>query len=227
MTARKPKPIIFSGPMVRALLSGAKTQTRRVLKPQPEHLQHYEWRGKVLYDCMYRRWCWNGHVGADDWDEITAQLAPFLPYAPGDLLYVKEAWRASYRYDDKPPRELAGVYRAYEVDEPVLVAQGGIMGRYRHARFMPKFASRLTLRVTDVRVQRVQEISANDARLEGIEYIGGECFRLYPTVSGTKSPVQSFASFWSSLYGADAWERNDWICARSFDVLRANIEDVT
>ena len=86
----KERPILFSAPMVKALLAGTKTQTRRLMKPQPEHLQRYE-HGRTLYDGTYRRWCWKHTVGADHCDGITQQLRHACPYGvAGDRLWVRE-----------------------------------------------------------------------------------------------------------------------------------------
>lgn len=174
--AFRERPILFSAPMVRAILSGAKTQTRRVMSPQPEHLQRHEWRGKLVYEGEHRMWCWRGHTFENLWDEYIrdadrARLAALCPHgAPGDQLWVKETWthdapdletcRAAYE-DACPGIDYGPYYRATEVAPDTL--------RWRPSIFMPRWASRITLEVTEVRVQRLQEISEDDARAEGVE----------------------------------------------------------
>jgi len=91
----KTKPILFNSEMVKALLDGRKTQTRRIMKPQPDHRQHYEWKGKVLHDSEYRVWCWKNHIGVDNWENITQQIGSACPHGQvGDLLYVRETLTA-------------------------------------------------------------------------------------------------------------------------------------
>ncbi len=222
-------PIPFSAPMVRALLDGRKTQTRRVLKPQPDAratFQGLERDGKALFTigCIYgkRR----------------------LPYAPGDRLYVREAWRCEARYDDLAPRDIpssAPIY--YAADPDPRDSEPGCAGRYRHARFMPRWASRLTLTVTDVRVQRLADLTDEDAIAEGVtrcawaedmagdgrhewhvpEHKPGE----YPGLTNAyPSPVAAFWELWNSLHGEGAWERNDWVAAYTFTVQHGNIDQI-
>lgn len=158
------RPILFSAPMVRALLEGRKTQTRRLLKLSG-HKQFSEFGPSDTpgYDWHFRRadGCWCDHRQSD---------LP-LPYAIGDRLWVREAWRTGNAYDDLSPAQLGG-------DEQILFEVDGTTirwgprcsepGCYRHARFMPRWVSRLTLTVTDVRVQRLQDISEADCIAEGI-----------------------------------------------------------
>lgn len=194
------KPIIFSAAMVNGLLSGRKTQTRRVLKPQPI-ADRIVWRGD--------HWLWY----SGDGDSGAARV----PFAPGDRLWCKEAWRCPQAYDDLKPSDLSGEETVRHEAGPVFVPLVG--GRYRHARFMPRWASRLTLIVTDVRIQRLQEITAEDATAEGIPW---EPDALAPY----EWSVSRFADLWDSLHGPDAWGANPWVVALTFDVHRGNIDQI-
>lgn len=256
--------IRFTGPEVLAALGNRKTQHRVVLKPQPLHLTG---RGKRIYaDTDWRR-SWRD--GEDD----------DLPYAPGDLLWVKEGWRDEHpvaiqkgRYSQPgragipgpPPVNYRTIYRAdgkplqawrrFDGKHPYFTADGpadeiavnyptvcstfarsdGKDVYWENAGHMPRWASRLTLRVTDVRVERVQEISVEDAvaeappcwicggRVDGTSHSDCACFH------GTGAAIDSFQILWDSLnakrgYG---WEANPWCCAISFEVIRANVDDV-
>lgn len=173
------KGIIFSAPMVRALLDGRKSQTRRVLKEDK---------------CG----------------------APILPYLPGDLLYVREAaawvsgWGWRYRADD---------------DDLTEKRQAGEVGKWRPSIHMPRTASRLTLIVTDVRVQRLQEIDATDARAEGMSREYGRMSADAPQMQ-TNNEVQDFAILWNSLHGPEAWDENPWVVAITFETHRRNIDQM-
>lgn len=204
----KARPILFSGPMIRALLEGRKTQTRRVVKPQPE----FENRGITGITDAIIHW----------------KLPPVskCPYGkPGDLLWVREAWRASKVADELPPRLLVPGHSRihYEADSAV-----DWTGRYRHARFMPRWASRSTLRITDVRVQRLQDISEADAKAEGVQMENERCWVDYltPGTQITLSAQQSFDTLWESINGPGSWEANPWCWALTFDVIKANVDQV-
>jgi hypothetical protein len=179
------KPIPFTEPMVKALLDGRKSQTRRVLKadvpPQPEpdcsprnerkhaapYLDSYCSQPKTAANPrgMSHKWCW--------WQVDDRCCLPqfAVPYAPGDLLWVREAWRADGQLNAVRPAAMSW-------DEPIFYEADGVVrttgramiepGRLRPPMFMHRWASRLTLRVTDVRVERVQSISEADAVAEGI-----------------------------------------------------------
>lgn len=206
-------PIIFSAPMVKAILDGRKTQTRRVLKPQI-----------VCHTGPVPSFTWGKFSGLypDDWFGYGNEIDGALPYAVGDRLWVREAWRTEAQFDPLPPRDVPeGAIASYETDysgEP----NDGCRGRYRHARFMPRWASRITLEVTKVRVQRLQEISEEDARAEGA-YIGKASGRVADSYAAMALGGEWFgtarlwyADLWSRLHGPDAWKANPWVAAISF-----------
>lgn len=137
-------PILFSGPMVRALRREVdpKTQTRRLAKGQA-----VEWLGLGFKP------------------EFVAHPENHLsPFAVGDRLWVRETWAVGERFDSYPPREICRTEVAYLADE-----EGLIDLRWRPSIHMPRWASRISLEVTEVRAQRLREISEEDAAAEGIE----------------------------------------------------------
>lgn len=219
------KPILFNALMIRAILDGRKTQTRQIFMP-PEPF--------------------------DPDDDISVEIAACsieLPYTIGDRLWVREAWRSCVSLDALPPREIgeraseAG-YKApwgpvfYEADGTVAMwpdlAFTDTVGRIRPSIHMPRWASRLTLTVTDVRVQRVQEISERDAIAEGISLSPNRetYYRVvlpqpnYVDADAVDSrrAVTCFRHLWNSLHGPDAWDRNNWVIALTFDVHQCNID---
>lgn len=219
------KPILFSAPMVRAILEGRKTQTRRVAKVQwlgganpaftgwhPERISHLEW----------------GLFCNSKGAEIKAQ------YAIGDRLWVREAWRTHATYDDHLPSEMGG-------EEPIRYEVDGYqetrgwraidrLGRYRHARFMPRWASRITLRITRVRVERLQEISEGDAIAEGIAGNPVTAWRCYAPEPKNQThwadPRESFRTIWESIHGPCSWEANPWVAAYTFEPIFQNIDSI-
>lgn len=274
--------IPFSGPMVRALLDGRKTQTRRAVKDQDaltccgdsgdEVWVHWD----QLYDeggerpVLAPQWL----ASCADYPEEGAVPLGKGYGRPGDLLYVKEAWRTRSKLDPHTPKEIErrcleagfGVGPApacpirYEADGLSRpwgerdLDDFGDWGRYRHTRFMPRWASRLTLRITDVRVERLQDINDEDALAEGIQYTdfgartpsgaasldGGRTYHPfkpkqqngYHTGNATH-PDQchatargAFAGLWSSINGPGSWEANPWVWALTFDVIHANVDEV-
>ncbi len=205
------RPIIFSAPMVRALLDGRKTQTRRVLgNSGPGRGRSNIFSAQIGWSDSYVL-----DPGNANWRERDT------PYAPGDRLWVREAWRFDAEWDDCPPREFDGADAIhYEADGETRLHLWGnpfTPGRLRPPIHMPRWASRLTLLVTDVRVQRLQEITAEDVTAEGIPF---EADALAPY----EWSVARFADLWNTIHGPDAWDANPWCAAISFTVHRCNID---
>lgn len=202
------RPILFSEPMVRALLAGTKTQTRRIIKPQPEP----EFlRATIRADG-------NSFAPASLFGGPTHKALARL-CRPGDRLWVREAWRTeSNYYDDLSPSQMSG-------EETILFAADAdwsdnkSVGRLRAGMHMPRWASRLTLIVTDVRVQRLQEISKDDVIAEGIAEREG-----YPIADCYAGWHEPYAQLWDTINGAGSWDANPWVAAISFRVMRANID---
>lgn len=165
------KPILFSGPMVRAILEGRKVQTRRVLKPQPPaHTANFYRTPFTAVDGG--RWvaCTPSGCGLKNYGTRGPERR--IPIE-GDRLWVKETFTTGFDYDDddKPIGDDPRVFYAatecprwFDPDTSTWLDGP----RWTSPRFMPRSASRLTLAVTDVRVQRLQEISRDDALAEGI-----------------------------------------------------------
>lgn len=217
------KPILFSASMIQALLQGRKSQTRRALTDQTL------WRDDGTV--------WTGFMG---WQPVEWALGNrgavgkgVLPrYAPGDRLWVKETY--AYVGTTDPGWLLyRATYdeccRAHGFDQPVPDASEVA---WKPSIFMPRRLSRLTMLVTDVRVQRLQDISEADAMAEGIAkspHGNRDQWVDYPegsSAAGWQDPRHSFRSLWNSINGPDAWAANPWVVAVTFDVVRGNIDQV-
>lgn len=233
------KGIIFSAPMVRALALGRKTQTRRLLTLRghrkfsefgPSDTTGYDWHFRRADGC----WC----------DFRSGDLP--LPYAAGDRLYVREAFCAHWCSDEalggqRIRRGLVKQKTGNPIDlsatvEPLSAFyRADVEKPYAHSRWtpaihMPRWASRLWLEVTSVRIERVQDISSCDAEAEGIAH--------HPTARGWKhygnpdlrcaAAETSFETLWDSLHGSagERWQDNPWIVALSFEVHHGNIDAV-
>ncbi len=196
------RPILFSAPMVRAILAGAKTQTRRVVKPQPWASccieEGFEGEPPFVYSAL------GGNGPGHDVSETRSPCR--CPYGqPGDRLWVREAYRLCAEADATPPRDTDAAYRVwYEADAP---HQPGF-GKLRPAMFMPRWASRITLEVTGVRVERLQDISTGDCWAEGIES------------SPDVNPLHEYCDLWESINGPGSWDANPWVWVVEF--RRAN-----
>lgn len=207
-TTAKEHPILFSTPMVQAILEGRKTQTRRIIKPQPEHKQvHFHWR-KLQYDGEHRMWCWNDLIMDNIVDfphnEDRKALASRSPYGQvGDILWVRETWADCVL--NWEPRVDGYDYKADDPDW----ASGHV--KWRPSIFMPKDACRLFLEITNIRVERLQEISEEDAIAEGAphdRYLGRG------VIGG--SHREGFIHLWESINGEQSWQSNPWVWVISF-----------
>ena len=222
------KPMIFSAEMVRALLDGRKIQTRRALKPQPPADAHMvrAYTDNAPRPALRNTIGWFVPEAGDLWPCNDGDRIP-LRYAPGDRLWVREACRAVEHEDGTDAVEYLADGAVAQIKNCAKAAdQWGELYRYgkrgpdrthRHGQkvpsiHMPRWASRLTLVVTDVRVQRVREISRDDAIAEGCP--------------STLTAEWHFRDLWNSLYGPDAWDRNDWVVAITFTVHRCNIDQM-
>lgn len=216
----KEKPILFGGPMVRAILEGRKSQTRRLVKYVAERGGAIAFDGKTL---TYAET--NPYTG-----EHVKRHAMGCPYGkPGDRLWVRETWAVEESLNDTPPSKFSKWPTWFAADGSYLantpkrgVHTGKPRGRWRPSIHMPRWASRITLEITDVRVERVKEISGQDAISEGIEPFsrdGITTFRDYLTGETGHAAYQSFQTLWQSINGLDSWDANPWVWVVEFQKL--------
>ncbi|TBF08683.1 hypothetical protein [Rhizobium ruizarguesonis] len=234
------RPILFSGPMVRALLASTKTQTRRDLTktfarfPQ---LDGYETNGTLKQIEGRSVPCVEFvHSKLGLWDPETnpgGRSGWYVPLkaAVGDRLYVREHWRSRADLDRIPPREMmSGVAVWYEADGKGPATDLHMPGKHRQAMHMPRWASRLTLTVTDVRVERLQDISEQDCVAEGIEWVtrtsSGNFYRNFDAPDLPIMAYGAYRSLWNHINGSDAWDNNPWVIAYTFTVQRGNIDQI-
>lgn len=209
------RPIIFSAPMVRALLDGRKTQTRRLIKPRGVNLFDGTWADSYALD--------PGNAG---WRQDC------IHYAVGDRLWVREK---HYLTDDGDsefavcPADGEDVVQAHKASIERVAAQQKLSPTWaaRHLKLrpsihMPRWASRLTLLVTGVKVERLQEISEADAKAEGA--VCTTCANVVSPPDGFPSYRSGFGILWNQINGAGAWDANPWVVAITFTVHRSNID---
>ncbi|HBY4949381.1 hypothetical protein ACQX9G_06505 [Klebsiella pneumoniae] len=219
MTKITERGMIFNGEMVRALLSGRKTQTRRIIKPQPELTLSGSLSGKWLSRPL------NGLLLPKIED-----IAIHCPFgAVGDRIWVRETWGVvSHAFSDDglmidwvPDRPATAIHEmpfgnGYYSGYAIYATDGdftwGDDDGYEDGRWcwkpsihMPRAASRILLEITDVRVERLRSMSQDDARAEGVI-----------AASGPMEAGLAFRELWDSIYGEESWKANPWVWVIEF-----------
>ena len=224
--AVRENPILFSGAMVRAILQGRKTQTRRMIKPQPITWHHEEREFEFLRTEEHRP------VFADTFAKI------YSPYGqPDDFLWVRETWKTGCNLDKYSPKQIREKFEDGKCCPMFYVADGehkrwgnhdiadfGDWGKTRVSIHMPRWASRITLEIVDVRIEQLQSISNADIAAEGIEPIGDERsvgsdgqFAQAGRLENRYSTMrQLWSELWESINGAGSWSANPWVWVVEF-----------
>lgn len=214
--------------MVRAIQAGTKTQTRRIVKPQPER-RHIEQVGSMLgFKKRHGDGFWL-------WPNAKERILAECPYGqPGDRLWVRETWAGplvpagQWEESDSPAEFERPEFCRYAADggpAPEFLDADEIMRqRWTPSIHMPRWASRITLEITGVRVERLQDISEADAIAEGIERkedgigwkrgpISGD---VPNTATRTASPRLAYQSLWEQINGPSSWAANPWVWVIEF-----------
>lgn len=202
------RPILFAGPMVRAILSGEKTVTRRLMKPQPTPSN----MGGHSWPCPIHQTMLHVEQELQNGEGIWGGLADSACQhgAPGDRLWVREAWVADAQVDSIAPRELSqGEPIWYPADGHLRQTGCSMMsrGKCRPSIHMPRWASRILLEITAVRVERLQDISDEQALAEGVDQTN-------TSIPGYAR--QRFQDLWESINGAGSWDANPWVWVVEF-----------
>lgn len=217
----KMRPVLMNAFSINAILKSRKRQTRRVIRPQPgmffttfskleifKSVLHAIYKDGAMVRCPY------GNVG--------------------DRLWVRETWAAERGYNNLAPRDIEGQYASIEnvdlwwrADHASDRRLDAKPGKWRPSIFMPRWASRITLEITDIRIERVQDISEADAIVEGVSdarmFLPGE-FEVEPAQkkTGLSLPVWRFMHLWNSINGKRGydWPSNPWVWIIEFKLLK-------
>ena len=221
-------PIIFNDWSINHILAGEKTQTRRIVQPQPP-----DDINEPFWDDEGQEWQANHDTRQNGRPMTLPRWTAESPYGqPGAWLWVREAFRFDAAFDDASPTELVRdlprdrrlrresvQYEATPEDGPFTEET---QGRKRPSIHMPRELGRIRLRVEDVRVERVQEITAADAAAEGIR-VGTPDHA--PANTNAAQEIQAekyilgFKQKWNDIHGNGAWERNGWVWVIEFSRL--------
>ncbi|CNI99744.1 phage-like protein [Yersinia frederiksenii] len=248
----KERPILFNAEMVNAILSGRKTQTRRIMKVQPsEHFHPQTIHGAMDFTA---HWYTPGVIDKDGYlqparkdvfgvaDEDEGYTCPLG--AVGDQLWVRETYRMARSLDTHSPSEVAelSLNAGYKnpwapiqleadgtrigkwtgFDTPPVITEAG---KLRPSLHMPRWASRINLLITGVRVERLNDISEQDAISEGLECYVDDGVPYYgPFNNGDCRPDVVFRGLWDSIYGqkeGENWQANPWVWVIEFERMEA------
>jgi hypothetical protein len=185
----------MSAPMVRALLDGTKTQTRRVLKTQPLDVLPMNGEPPPGWVALLQKDPNRGTMFRCKYGKV------------GDRLWVKETWAL---HPDNHPAEAGAVYRA---TDPDWECEDG--WKWKPSIFMPRWASRITLEITGVRVERLQDISSRDAVAEGMrgDYFHGDLGNVGDKYQTARD---QYRDLWNEINGKGSWDKNPFVWAISF-----------
>lgn len=218
----KERPLLMSGEMVRATLAGTKTQTRRpvaIRKPKNSNLTFcddpafyrvdYPVKGfPRLHVPFHHPRDPETQIGLG-WDDCGAKELAFAPAEIGDRLWVRETFGTC-------PHCACLIYRA-DWKDTCRYCDHEVQPQWKPSIHMARRLSRLTLEITDVRVQRLQDISEEDAKAEGLQ-----ASKSVEMKDGPPCYTLPFQILWNRIYGCDAWEKNPYVWALSFRVLTPN-----
>ncbi len=204
----KERPILFNTEMVPAILDGRKTQTRRVVKPQPP-MGFRAWHGLIN---GYQAWTTHDTQG-----EKGFNYEAKCPYGePGDSLWVREKFtlECPYKHTDGCGNPDHVIYWASERD----VVRESITSRWRPSIHMPRWASRITLEVTGVRVEPVQSITPQDIEAEGTSQVWKEAVYIN---EHKQQRLRDFRHLWNTINANHgfSWEVNPWVWIIEFQVM--------
>lgn len=226
----KERGMIFNGEMVRAILDGRKTQTRRPIKwkqtrfteiGEREDGSKWPWSEDAEHACDFWHPCPFGAVGdriwvRETWSDVNIDGAPAVAYRADDEVYDLMENESlldedgAFNYQDT--RVSKYQFAAWHSD---LIS--GIEGNWRPSIHMPRWASRILLEITGVRVERLNAISQEDAQAEGMELTGWRPTYSDPDSGGeVMTPYDNFAELWLSIYGEENWLANPWVWVIEF-----------
>lgn len=190
------RPILFSTPMVEAILDGRKTQTRRIFKVNKTPITHQQ--ETVFWDVEMGEAVYNSMGGQSWWN---------CPYGNiGDILWVRETWQET-TWLHPSNEEYGYIYKASENGREW--AANDESWTWKPSLFMPKSACRLFLEITDIRIERLQEISANDIKSEGVSYT----IDYYPNL------LDLWENLWIKINGQKSWDENPFVWVVNFKVV--------
>ena len=208
------RPIIFNADMVRAVLDGRKTQTRRIMREQPEVIPKEDEHGKPGFWIPFN--AGKTMVRNDD-------MHIACPFGlKGDRLWVRETFRVHSRATDvatlvyKASEQQSWTQQTHRV--PIEKCnKPAVVDKWTPSIHMPRWASRITLEITGVRVERLWDITEDDAKAEGCTF---EALRFKPDTREVEemghTAVHQFGGLWQSIYGADSWQANPWVWVIEF-----------
>ena len=220
------RPILFSGEMVRAILEGKKTQTRRVVKPQPpDWIKEFGYTAFTPKGHISGRGYWKGVPG----DEGPGEKFFKCPYGmTGMKLWVRESYFPNYYYSDEPDSNLTAYKATWEFGDHNFVAP-----KWKPAIFMPRAYSRITLEIVNIRVERVQAISQADAKAEGAdpwfacsdgmkEVENGVEFSIEHCPEEKRNYRKGYEFLWDAINAkrGHSWESNPWVWVIEFRAVQ-------
>lgn len=214
----KERPILFNAPMVRSVLSGVKRLTRRVMQPQP----------RILSGDLF---CWRDDA------LLAEELVKRCPYGqPGGRLWVRESFQPLMADDVAEGEWLSCNYRTgrgYKVSYPAtdgvveyydITTDDAFCDRVTPSIHMPRWASRITLEITGVRVERLQDISIEDAKAEGAwgpdDSIVSKVAEYFHIDILAANPRLAYRMLWEQINGAGSWDANPWVWVIAFMVMK-------
>jgi hypothetical protein len=233
----KERPILFNGEMVKAILEGRKTQTRRTMRRQPDAVEYFK-RGEATTDTNAKHAilrCYNNPKGfrkcASGWSADATYKTPFSEFSVGDRLWVRETfcygcideWDAEHPDDRRlyvdqyDGRKQAPIYKQWCLDNNVEIEDVV----WKPSIHMPRSACRLVLEITNIRVERLQDITKEDAKAEGFD------FSTHPSAIEMGYAIGARTNFrftWEEIYGQSSWNQNPWVWVVEFKVIQGGAE---
>ncbi|MBW5820570.1 hypothetical protein [Yersinia enterocolitica] len=214
----KERPILFNAEMVNAILSGRKTQTRRIMRDQPEVIPPEDECGVPGYWIPYNA---GKTMVRNEMMTIACPLG-----MRGDQLWVRETWAVSSIYDGCPPRDINPGSKPGWCGIRYAASHEWIGIKGRPSIHMPRWASRINLKITDVRVERLNNISEENAKAEGAQkydisrFTTDEINLLDAPLKNPDTPyTNGFALLWESCYGSGSWAANPFVWVIGFEKI--------